>query len=594
MNRSDELRSLAGQAAQARADVEHLIERARERAFEDAERARRASSSAKAQALQRIRDAFRRELETLRDDLHALTRTTGPALAPWRDEGWKKLDPDPPRVDAAQSTAVRIGDLALFPTEAGDDLLVLPATVTLDEDEVVLVDAAQADMEPVRSALLGWCVRVVATLGRGRVSVVWFDSDGERSAVPVPHRWRPEAGGPSLDDYVTHLRRRVPLAPAAPRSHDADEPLLIVVAIGVDADRSPHLRKLMDEGSGRRRPLGTHLLVAPSTSIASSDEGVLRLAVEEGGSRFTVADDDLAKHEVVLQDAPPAELVERLSRWTEPPPRVEAARQLPTEQRDEDPTVEAEAATELPADPAGRAGEPDPSTAGAAEPSSHAGSRVADLLGLIHGAPRSSPSITLGSGDDGTAVTTPLDRTIFVHGGSPRSAADRFAGFLVEIACQTSVDDTEFAVLDLSEDSAVADRFDPIVDLLPHLVDVADGVGGILALQEAVAELESGPAARPARCLLAVAPDPLSDRVASLLERVASERPRSGVMLCLWTPSEDGAPARDLSRSTIVTLADDRGTVRTGTAPSLTVQLASPLSGADIAVIAEALRGARA
>lgn len=592
MTQSDELRSLGAQAAQARADVEYLIERVRERARADEARVRRSAAIEAAGRLRRLRDGFRRDLASLRDDVHSRTRAAGPSVASWRDDVWKELNPDGIGGDATEPVSIRIGDLALFPSDDGEDLLSLPATFTLDEDDAVVIETAEADAERVRGALLGWCLRIVATLGRRRVSVLWLDTEDGQSTVPVPPAWRPDPGGPQLDPYIARLHHHVERGGARRRDRTG-EPRLVVVVIDSGADRAPSMKRLVDEIGDHQRSHGVHLIVASTSWSVPTGQGVLRLAALESRSRFVVAADDLGTHELTLQDAPPAEIAERLAEWTVPPPRIDDLAEPATKGHDDAPTRDEHAHGLAPTHPATERTHDDPPSTAASEAPPPAGATVSHLLGLLDAPSRHPPTLTFGHLEDGTAVTTTLDRAVFMHGGSARVAAERMATFVAEVACQASADDVDFAVLDLSDGSIVADRFDRIIDLLPHLVDVVDGVGVILALEEAVERIETASTAEPARLVLAIAPDPLSERVVSLIERIARRGQESRVTLCLWTPSEDVAPGLEASRDAIVTFDDGRVTLRLGDRPMLEARSTDPAPVEDMVHIGHAIREAR-
>ena len=621
MTREDALRRLAGEVAQARADVEYLLTRARERADADIDKVRRSAEVALTAKLRHVRDDFRKALEGLRGEVHDLTRSSGPALAPWRFSTWSEHDADAADPTRAGQEPIRIGEINLFATDTSEDMLRIPATLVPDRTGAVIVTAGGSTLEKVRAAFVGWCVRLLAISGPGRVEIVWLD--GGVGAATVPVIWRPADGAPTVLEayYRAHLARRsgqrsgrrAEESGTSGTTGDLDV-RTVIVAIGADADRVPRLGDLIAQHAVEGAALGVHLLVAPRTAPDVENDATLTIRAFDGGSRLGVSENHLGRHEIVLQDHPPGELIERVASWSVPitaitgeetPAAVSsasgAARRADTGDEPDLPQSVATAVDTAPEQPP-LPREPEEVTSSppqereepvASGDASQPESDVAYLGGLLAAPAQRVPRLTLGFDSRGSPLRVPLDRTLVVRGGSAVAGAALLSSYLIEVACQVNVDTVEFAILDLSDDLSVADRFDAMLDLVPHLVDYSDGISVLLALNDIVARIDDQTSLDPWLCVLVIASDSQPERVPDALKRVLVEGPSVGVVACVWTPADGSTKALGGPDDVLLTIKNGRALVSGAAGSSVSVKPPSPRSVSDVKAVAETLRQVR-
>jgi hypothetical protein len=385
--------------------------------------------------------------------------------------------------------------------------------------------------------------------------------------------------------------------------------------------------------------------------------------VPGSGGRFQLLGEVLGRHEVLLQEPPPADLLERYAGWallpanataagaaaarnaalgrappaaatetvapTSPAPGVSQAGPSPdtgtvgvesavdggpsvavdptpgppatrgtkqpgtTVAPEADPVASAEAASlgrevspaAAPGAGAGAERVASPAPARASPPPSSA----ARLRTLLAAPATTAPRLALGYDERQQAVEVTLGAHPQWRGGSSENAAALLATHLLEIACQTDADAWEFAVLDFSDDVRVADTFDAILDLTPHLIEYADGVSAQLKLDDVRQRLEQ-PASDRAHLTLFVLSNP-RETLPDALERVLQAGPAAGVQALVWHAGN--ATSSPQPGDTVLTLADTPH-LRIVGQPARNLQLPTPLTTTEAATLAEPLRQARA
>jgi len=336
----------------------------------------------------------------------------------------------------------------------------------------------------------------------------------------------------------------------------------------------------------------------------------------------------LGRHEVLLQEPPPADLLERYAGWALLPANATAAgavaarnaalgrAPLVPSTRDVTPANRSPYISDEELPPAMAAEDPDPAAGGASAPEvapAPSPSAKAEMEREATTVPATDPEVSpepvlvtgavppvaasgAGAGAGGAptpVVSSVIEVTLGAHprwrGGSSENAAALLATHLLEIACQTDADAWEFAVLDFSDDVRVADTFDAILDLTPHLIEYADGVSAQLKLDDVRQRLEQ-PASDRAHLTLFVLSNP-RETLPDALERVLQAGPAAGVQALVWHAGN--ATSSPQPGDTVLTLADTPH-LRIVGQPARNLQLPTPLTTTEAATLAEPLRQARA
>ena len=505
------------------------------------------------------------EAEGLRCEVAQLVAASGPALAAWSEPVWTGWDERSAREGGAGGMGLRLGELRLAGPDGG---LGVPAVVDPTRVGVVIVDGL-ADAAVVRGAFVGWCVRLLAVSGAGSVAVEWFE-DGEGAAVPAA--WRAPPGAALVE-------RHRALSDGTVR-HTVEGARRVLIAMGSAADRLP-----LQEGwpgSLARQGLAArvHLLLAPTMPAAVEAEAVVRLTPMGRGEALRWVDGDVDAHEVLLQTPPPASLVERLAAWSLP---VTPAEELAAQE--ERAHEQAHVAESTPSDETaasrGVAAEALPPLVAFWE------ERLRDRLALP---PQRRPSLCLGVDEQLQPIEASVDQPLLLRGATAEDAAGCMASLLVDIAAQTRADEWELVVLDYSDEPAVADRFDAILDAPPHLVEFVDGIAARLRLQDVVERSTDASGERPHvfAFVLAHARQPLPDG----LDEVLRGGPDAGVSVCLWTPADHGGAQSAVSGQFVVTLGE-QPSLRIVGQPQRPLRLPAPITSSEVAAVTAELQRTR-
>lgn len=574
-----ELRDLVVSVRQARADVAHIHEQVQQRVAAEREADEREVSEALQRRRREVRDAFRTTLDALRNEVHDATRAAGPSTDPWCSETWGALRPE--AATASQDIGpVRIGGLKLFASSAREDVLTVPAMLDPAAVGVCIVAHKGDDSGLVQGAFAGWCARAIAMEGPERVSIAWFGGD-EASDV-VPDEWRADArgGAAGIEAWLRLLGARSGTAPQA----DADDSeaaegghRCIVVALdGPAADAAS--AKLVRAASDAMRSR-THLLLATRRPLDVEHAGVVQLRTVDDGASGTFRCDPLASspHELVLQTAPPAEVLARMANWSHSTPSLTDMATIAFEPS----TGATDTHQPPPTDDAGTADDRDRSVKDGAV------SRFRDLL---RAPARFPPLVTLGVEEHGR----PLDgahpgRVTFV-GGSVREATAQLTSRIMEMACQVDADSLEFVVVDLGDDVAVADRFDVLPDAVPHLVDVADGATAYVALDDLHRRVAAGEVAGGLCLTVILGTDHGLPETITRVLRAASE---AHVPTFVWVPRETGFEASLDASEARVDLDGGRWSVRWSESAARELAPAPTLTSDEIRALGRELREAR-
>jgi hypothetical protein len=515
--------------------------------------------------LKESRDRFREGLAGLREESFALARSAGPALASWRGSVWEGWDAAAAEgAGGLGDVGVGVGDVNLFAGGEGEDMWSVPAVVAPARWGALVVAAGVGEVARVRGALVGWCVRLLAVAGPGRVAVVWFE-EGRAEGVPVG--WRAPAGASLAAWYAERL--------AAFAAGEEAGVRWVVVGVGSVVDGVADVARWVTAQAAAGVAAGVTLLLAPSRRLEVAGEGVVGLAaMPGGGGRFQLLGGALGRHEVLLQEAPPTELLERYAAWALPwsgaPDATEASPIQPS------PAPVAGSAEvvhrEPPADDPG--GPPD---------------TVERLRALLAAPASATPRSLLGYDERQRPVEVALDTPLRLIGGSAEGAAARLATHLFEIACQTHASAWEFAVLDFSDDVRVADHFDAILDLTPHLIEYADGVSAHLKLDDTLDRLDHPDPDHPHLTLFVLAhpTHPLPEG----LDRVQRTGHHARVHTLVWHPTSSGAKPQP--GDTVLTLTAPPQ-LRTVGQPARNLRLPHCLTLGEAAALAHALQQARA
>jgi len=512
--------------------------------------------------LEASRAAFRRGLDALREETFALTRAEGSLLASWTAPPWDERDATPVAADVAER-GVRLGDLHLLAGGDGEDMWTVPAVVAPARYGAVLVETDPVEAARVRAAIVGWCLRVIAAMGPGRVGVAWFE-DGPAEGVPAA--WRVPAGTSLAAWFERRITQGAGAEPTGTR--------WVVVGVGPVADALPDAAAWVDDQVAAGLEAGVTLWLAASQRMAVVSEQVLCLTMVRGNpGRFQVPSDALGRHEVRLQEAAPPDLLERYAAWA-----------LPVD-------GEATLDTEAQPDAGARAHE-------VARPSTDAVDHVAPPISvaervraLLTEPERAMPRLGLGYDEDRRPVELTLDRPLHLRGGTAEGAAAMLAGYLFEIACQTHADRWAFAVLDFSDDPAVADRFDDILDLTPHLVEYTEGVSAHIKLEDTLSRLEQSDPDLPSLALFVLA-NP-SRPVPDGLRRVVRGPAAARVHPVVWQAAAGPSVSSDQPGDAILTL-DAPADLRIVGRPATRLRLKGPLAAGEAASLAHALQQVRA
>lgn len=579
------------------------LEAVLERAETDKTQAERDVKSKVEKLRREAHERFAEGLEALRSEVDETIRSSGAGLAPWWVVSWSDPAEATITADTVAETPIRLGTVDLFANESHEDILSLPAAVAPARAGAVVITTGAADPAKARAAFVGWCVRLIIVSGPGRVAVAWFDEGSD--ALDLPAAWRPcdGASGDLASYYRIQLWRRMNQRAAdAESTAGTTDVRLVVVAIGEAAERVRNLERMISDYASAGAELGVHLLVATRWSLDVEHEAVLHIRTADGGSSFWAPETDLGEHEVTLQEPPPDELVERIIPWSAPLPGLADAEQ-PTAASSSTSPLQAEdddAALLAPSD------DIRPATTGMEDGVSvgpprtdtprHHEAGVVRLRELLAAPNSLRPSVTLGVDDRDSPVRVVFDRTVILCGGSVSDAAARLSSYLIEVACQASADAMEFAVLDLSDEAVVADRFDAILDLVPHLVDFANGVQVYVTLEDAAARIDAGAGDGPRLCLFVVAPHGDRDdlELPAPLVRVMSDGPTAGVVACVWLPDNAADLRVDRPDETLVMIVPDGALLQVDGQPAIPIDLAPPLTITDTEAVAATLREVRA
>ena len=568
----------------------------------DEKEAERRVAAARSAKRREVDDWFNERVTELRTEVRSATDAAGLALAPWTSPAWRDLDPDAPGRDKADVEPIRLGTVRLAAGEGRDDALHVPAAVAPAHAGGIVVTIGAGDPAQARAALLGWCARLLAVSAPGSVAVAWFD-DGEHTEheALVPASWRERAA--MHDDFASHYRdelwRRLQRrSEMGATEHDARAHRHVVVAIGSAIEAVTDLERLLADYASAGAAVGLHLLAAARDRLDLDPHrsDVVQLWREHDEERFVVTDAGGERLPVRLQEAPRGDLMRRVAARSAPTPSLG---EVGADANGGDATgatwavgddVDDEATGDggmppLPSFDETDAATPKPEKARTRESSTE---RLRTLLA----APSSpTPSVTLGVDAQGEAVRSVLDRPLLLCGGSIDDGAARLASYLLEAACQTDGDSIEFSVLDLSDHTDVAERFDAVVDLLPHSVDVAQGAQVYVTLEAALERLADGAHDGPLWCIFVVGSEPASERLPPQLERVMREGPAAGIVVCAWC----AAPSAHVGvhDATGVSVEDDAAVVRFGDARDRHTRLDPPPSASEIEGMAAALFKAR-
>lgn len=519
-----------------------------------------------ARRLEAARDSFRRGLDTVRDEASALARSGGPVLAPWGASIWERWDEASTDPAGVPDRGIRVGDLTLFADDEGADVWTVPAVVAPARWGAVVVEGHATEIERVRWAIVGWCVRYIASMGPGRVGVAWFE---EGAANGVPAAWRAPPGS-SLTEWFE--RWTAGLAQAQQTGVR-----WVVVGLGSEADAVPNLGWWVADCAEVSLSSGVALWLAPSRRVEVVSTEMLHVVRAPGNpGRYRVSGEALGRHEVLWQEPPPTDLVQRFAAWAAPADGashyagVGSVKPVP------------EAAETTPITPAATADRDR-----AAPPVSVA----ARLRGLLAVPAPTMPRLVLGRDADGLPVEFALDAPLQLRGGTAEEAAAHLATQVLEIACQTHANAWEFVVLDFSDDAVVADRFDAILDVTPHLIEYTEGVGAHLKL-DAIIERRSQPDDELPDITLVVLAHPtrpLPDGLEALLRGATESR----VHLLVWQATSGLSDANLQTGEAVLTL-DAPTDLRVVGLPARPLQLDQPLAAEDAASLAGALQQARA
>jgi len=594
MSRDDALRRLQGQIAQARVDARYLLERAREQARADVASAQRTADDDLFKERRSVREAFRKELDAVRSEIHGLSSSAGLALAPWSDPGWGTLDAAAGDPATAAATALAIGEINAFPYDASEDTLRLPATLVPEQTGAVLLNASRLALERVRGALLGWCVRLLAHAGPGAVSIVWFDRG--KTDVPVPAEWRPASGEPSvIETYHREALARSErgtghVAPAfGSPATAAPRVRTVLVAIGTEAERVPDLGPWLARCAASAYH-GVHVLVAPTRPPRGVEGDVIVLDDSDHRGRMRTDDATLGKHELILQEPPSAEVVQRVSAWSAPFGPFASGDATPA--ADPAPAGDAGAPVD-PVDAVDRVPAADDADRSPSERASGSvGLDTEYLRALLEAAPPDAPQLTIALDPRGAPLRVPLSGPLLVSGVDLAAAAAMVATHLVEVACQASTATLEFAVLDTSDDPIVADCIDAVVDHVPHLVDVSQGIGALVACDAILARIARSARGDATLALFVIATSPLPERLVTPLTRILHDGPKARVMPCVWA-LDAAAEAHAPADATTLRVRDGGATLHMGGEREVAVTMPSPLRSQDVEAIADVLRRVR-
>lgn len=632
-----EVRDVAESVLQARTDVEHVRLRAVEQAAADRSAATRAAHEAREERTREARERFRRGLETLRNEVLQAATEAGPGVAPWYAGPWRDLATVEPNDEAV----IRLGDLYLAAPDDGSDMLSLPATIPLESTGAVVLSLGAERLQRAREAFIGWCVRLVAASGPGRVAVAWFDDsepvengsgagpdDSRDDAMDtpdgVPSMWRRAEAVPDgwWSFYQSQIATRL-LHDARRTEADESNALatrLVVVAVGAAVDAAPNLPQLIAANVANGIAKGVYLFVAPGPDARVDLGGhpaVMHFRGRAGGRQLELVGAQLGQAYLELDRAPPEELTRRVLAWSAEPPiaappseQVVArhARPEAAEARRDAPTTGTAAAAK---EPVAR-GAPRPSAARATETPDDTGhdvvadvapdaaaaaARLDPLKHIEHAlaAPATAhPAVSVGVDERGQLVRVHLAEGLVLRGGSVGEAAAVLARALIETACQSPVEQVEFAVADLRDDQAVADWFDELVDALPHFIDVSSGVAARVALDDVGQRIARGPGMGPRLSLFAIAPSGSDGTALALLTRILRDGPRAGVSTVAWLGEDTTDPWIEAGNGTVRIVLDGQdGVVQAaGTAPRR-VRLLNPIASARLASISEGVRRVR-
>jgi hypothetical protein len=600
VGRADDLKALATDVAQARADIDYLMARVRARAEVEVWEAEQRSGETLSALLKESRDRFREGLAGLREESFALARSAGPALASWRGSVWEGWDAAAAEgAGGLGDVGVGVGDVNLFAGGEGEDMWSVPAVVAPARWGALVVAAGVGEVARVRGALVGWCVRLLAVAGPGRVAVVWFE-EGRAEGVPVG--WRAPAGASLAAWYAERL--------AAFAAGEEAGVRWVVVGVGSVVDGVADVAGWVTAQAAAGVAAGVTLLLAPSRRLEVAGEGVVGLAaMPGGGGRFQLLGGALGRHEVLLQEAPPTELLERYARWAPLPADAKAAAAQAARNAAMAPVPQVldsaaseRAGSELGVPEDGFASDllGGSSTAATDDAAAVAGAAAASMPGdtasvverlrVLLAAPASAtPRSLLGYDERQRPVEVALDTPLRLIGGSAEGAAGRLATHLFEIACQTHASAWEFAVLDFSDDVRVADHFDAILDLTPHLVEYADGVSAHLKLDDTLGRLDHPDPDHPHLTLFVLAhpTHPLPEG----LDRVQRTGQSARVHTLVWHPTSSGAKPQP--GDTVLTLTAPPQ-LRTVGQPARNLRLPHCLTLGEAAALAHALQQARA
>jgi hypothetical protein len=417
----------------------------------------------------------------------------------------------------------------------------------------------------VRGALVGWCLRLLAVAGPGRVAVVWFE---EGRAEGVPAEWRAPAGASLADWYAKRLAVHAAGEEAGVR--------WVLVGVGPVVDGVSDVGRWVAAHAEAGVAAGVTLLLAPWRRVEVASKRVVSLVPVPGsGGRFQLLGEVLGRHEVLLQEPPPADLLERYGRWALPPEPPTGAE--PESLVGGEPRVVSEPTVVASGVGAGAGGvSPPPSSA-------------ARLRALLAAPATTAPTLALGYDERRQAVEVTLGAHPQWRGGTAENAAALLATHLLEIACQTGADTWEFAVLDFSDDVRVADTFDAILDLTPHLIEYVDGVSAQLKLDDLHERLTQPASDRAHLALFVLAHS--REALPDALDRVLQAGPAAGVHALVWHAGN--ATSSPQPGDAVLTLADTPH-LRVVGQPARNLQLPTPLTTTEAATLAEPLRQARA
>ncbi len=499
-------------------------------------------------------------VEELQREIDALVASSGPDLAAWNGAVWERWDERALSAGIAANGGLRLGDVRL---PAGDVTLHVPAVVNPTRVGALVV-AGAADRESVRDAFLGWCARLLAVSGAGRVAVEWFE---DREPVGVPAAWRAAARVGLLGRYAVLLR--------TDERPSGDDVRRVLVAVGAAADRLPIGQAWPGQRAVHGVAADVNLLLAPSLPVDIDGEGVLQLAATGDGKAFRWVGGVLDQHEVLLQAAPPPALIARLADWS-------LATRLPKEPEDRRGNMRAAKGaphTEPASTP------PKPVT-----PVTTPDHWERRLRALLASAPCQRPLLRLGVDEREQPVEIGLAQPVFLRGGSAEAAAALMASFLVEIAAQTRANEWEFVVLDFSDDTGVPDRFDAVLDAPPHLVEFVDGIAATLRLDDVVEQLTGARGERPQLCVFVMgnAQQPLPDAFDDVLRAC----PDAGVAVCAWTHVDGPTTPHTVAGRAMVTLGE-RPSLRIDGQPNRYVHVPPAVTTSDVAAIAIELQRTR-